>query len=133
MTFKEAFLCLEQGIEIKNPTAFPGQSFRKILGEGIKDQTGSIMATRLFKIKVEEKKGTIDGWEAAVETIEEIKEPPIGLSPRYLHIENRLNKISAAVNRYKKEELSPPLEWLEEFYELNAWLARYRINKNMKS
>ncbi len=57
---------------------------------------------------------------------------PIGLLPRKLHCEFRLNDIDAAIERYKSVNKSIPKEWVFERNELNAELLMLGLdNKNV--
>ena len=47
----------------------------------------------------------------------EIK-PPLGLRPRKLAIEERLNEVRAAILRYCEASLAIPIEWIEEYNSL---------------
>lgn len=61
--------------------------------------------------------------------VEQIKQPPIGLKPRWLVTVARLHEISAAIERYKEAGLPPNAEWYKEFFELHQWLLNYNATK----
>lgn len=44
--------------------------------------------------------------------------PPLGLKPRKLHDEDRLNEVRSAIRRYVVARLDVPAEWLTEYFEL---------------
>lgn len=44
--------------------------------------------------------------------------PPIGILPRYIHEEQRIESIKGAMNKYINENKKFPTEWLEEYNEL---------------
>jgi len=46
------------------------------------------------------------------------KKPPLGLTPRFIRDEQRLNEILAAIERYAAEKTPIPLEWVEEYNEI---------------
>ena len=48
----------------------------------------------------------------------ELKQPPIGLTPKYLHDEQRLDYIVQAMDRYMKARMKIPIEWMIEYNEL---------------
>ena len=52
----------------------------------------------------------------------ELKKPPLGLIPRYIHEQKvtreRVIEIWKAIERYQKEQKGIPLEWYEELSEL---------------
>lgn len=50
--------------------------------------------------------------------------PPRGLKPRKIHDEERANAIVKAIDRYLREDLPIPLEWVVEYNELHG-----RLNK----
>lgn len=43
-----------------------------------------------------------------------MKRPPLGLVPKFIWDEARLNEVEGAIKRYKAENLSIPTEWIEE-------------------
>lgn len=47
-----------------------------------------------------------------------IPKPPLGLKPRQIHEDERLEQIDAAIVRYLHDDKVVPLEWLEERNEL---------------
>lgn len=50
----------------------------------------------------------------SAEEVNPIREPPLGLKPRWLHDEQRLAEVDAAIERYTKERRIVPQEWLDE-------------------
>jgi hypothetical protein len=44
--------------------------------------------------------------------------PPLGIMPRYIHDEQRLNDLCLAINRYITGNKAIPIEWIEEYNEL---------------
>ena len=49
---------------------------------------------------------------------EKIKRPPLGLVPKFIIDEKRLNEIKKAIDRYMDENYKIPLKWIEEYNEL---------------
>lgn len=54
---------------------------------------------------------------------------PIGIKPKWIIAEQRVLEIQAAIKRYEDENLTVPLEWYEEQYELCLYLVRREISK----
>lgn len=48
-----------------------------------------------------------------------VQKPPIGLKPKYIHNEHRFAKVNNAIVRYLDAGLHIPVEWVEEYNELN--------------
>lgn len=46
------------------------------------------------------------------------KRPPLGLMPRIIHDENRMQAIEEAAGRYFLAQLDIPKEWVTEYKEL---------------
>jgi hypothetical protein len=46
------------------------------------------------------------------------KKPPLGLMPKRIHDESRLDEISEAIKRYIAEKKEIPIEWIEEYRSL---------------
>lgn len=44
--------------------------------------------------------------------------PPLGLRPRYIADEHRMNEIRCAVRRYMDAGLALPCEWIAEYNEI---------------
>jgi len=44
--------------------------------------------------------------------------PPIGLKPKWLSDEERLNEVIGAIIRYSDVKLKIPFEWIEEYNEI---------------
>lgn len=47
-----------------------------------------------------------------------VQPPPLGIKPRNLWLEDRLNDINAAIARYIEADSIIPFEWIEERNEL---------------
>lgn len=60
-----------------------------------------------------------------------MKQPPIGVKPRWLVVEARLHDLADAIKRYESAGELPLIEWYEEFYELEYWLKMRRL-KNLQ-
>ena len=59
-----------------------------------------------------------DAMEDEVETvIRKMVKSPLGLMPRQLHIESRMNDIREAIVRYQDAGMEIPQEWIEEWNE----------------
>lgn len=41
--------------------------------------------------------------------------PPIGLTPKFIHDQERMHEIFAAINRYNEAGVEIPNEWWQEF------------------
>lgn len=50
--------------------------------------------------------------------ITKIEKPPIGLIPKGIHKDIRINDICKAIERYSSKKLRIPIEWIEEYNEL---------------
>lgn len=50
--------------------------------------------------------------------MENSKTPPIGLTPRWLHNEKRIDEIIGAIKRYSEADIVPPIDWINELDEL---------------
>ena len=46
------------------------------------------------------------------------KKPPLGVKPRKLFIEERLNNLSEAISKYLKEYRDCPQNWIDEYNDL---------------
>lgn len=44
--------------------------------------------------------------------------PPIGIMPRYIWEEKRIDDIREAINRYSEKALPIPSQWIEEYNDL---------------
>jgi len=53
-----------------------------------------------------------------------IKEPPLGIKPRYIHEEERAIELGEAINRYTRAKFPIPIEWVEEYNEIRARLKK---------
>ena len=51
--------------------------------------------------------------------------PPVGLRPRWLADEHRLNEVDAALERYRQAGIEPPEEWLDERRDIEDRLLRH--------
>lgn len=49
--------------------------------------------------------------------------PPIGLMPRQIWEEKRLDEVASAIARYRNVNRSVPREWVEEYNELTERLS----------
>ena len=52
------------------------------------------------------------------ETEDTATRPPVGLKPRWLHIEHRISDINVAITRYIYAMYPIPEEWIKEYNEL---------------
>ena len=64
-------------------------------------------------------------WDCSQQNNQE--KPPIGLVPKIIRQEQRLNEIIEAINRYFEAKKRIPDEWIEEYHELI-----YQLNKTWK-
>ncbi|HZK00942.1 MAG TPA: hypothetical protein VFC79_13075 [Tissierellaceae bacterium] len=46
------------------------------------------------------------------------RDNPIGIMPRWLHIEQRLNKLNEVMQSYIDKNIAVPSEWVEEYIDL---------------
>ena len=53
-----------------------------------------------------------------MESANEIKKPPLGVPPRWLHDSNRAKEILDAIERYTDANMSIPKSWIEELQDL---------------
>jgi len=49
---------------------------------------------------------------------DQIKKPPIGLTPKFIHDEKRLNEVQGAIVRYYNAGLTIPIKWVKEYNKL---------------
>lgn len=54
----------------------------------------------------------------------ELKQPPIGIIPLFIHNEKRLKALNEAISRYKDAECKIPDEWLTEKSELEEYINK---------
>lgn len=54
-----------------------------------------------------------------------VQPPPLGLCPRWVVTEHRIQEIKDAINRYINEDKPVPVEWIEELRELLVWYRAY--------
>jgi hypothetical protein len=58
-----------------------------------------------------------------------IQKPPLGVPPKWLRQEQRLEELCEAVIRYQQDNLRIPDDWLEEIRDLaSELLARSKLN-----
>lgn len=74
-------------------------------------------------ISDEELQGTPDAdiprnKQATIVKKDEVERPPLGLTPRYIHDEGRLNNIKEAIIRYLEAGKAINPKWIEEYNEL---------------
>lgn len=50
--------------------------------------------------------------------MEDLKKPPLGLKPRWIHDSQRVEEILDAINRYTDANMPIPKVWLEELKDL---------------
>jgi len=63
----------------------------------------------------------------------EIKKPPLGVTPAFIHKEQRLDDIMQAMNRFNdfhNHTKLCPQEWLDEKHELEEWLLKFKASKS---
>lgn len=58
-------------------------------------------------------------------TIRPVK-PPVGIIPRYIRDEKRMNEIEEAITEYMKVAYPIPVEWIKEYNELCQTIKRGR-------
>jgi len=58
-----------------------------------------------------------------------VPKPPVGLKPKWLHDEQRLDEIKAAISRYTEKGEPIPQEWIEEYNSLIKTDKRYDRHK----
>lgn len=46
------------------------------------------------------------------------KKPPLGVKPRWLHDEQRLQDLGGAIYRYLSDKMPIKIEWVEEYNEI---------------
>lgn len=55
----------------------------------------------------------------------ELKKPPLGLEPRWIHDSKRAQDILDAIERYTDANMSIPKKWVEELKDLfNAYFGK---------
>jgi hypothetical protein len=54
--------------------------------------------------------------------------PPLGLKPRFIHEEQRLDAVRDAITRYIAAGYDVPMEWTEEFCDLKARIEKRKKN-----
>ena len=57
--------------------------------------------------------------------MEEIKQPPIGLIPRWMWLEQRLDSINSAIDRYKEANYVVDPEWVLEKGKIESELKEF--------
>jgi hypothetical protein len=61
-----------------------------------------------------------------------IRKPPLGVTPKWLRQEQRLEELCEAVIRYRQEALPVPADWLEEMRDLAGELlvrSKHQVEK----
>ena len=58
----------------------------------------------------------------------DLKQPPLGVSPRKIEAEHRLAKIKIAMSEYMVQNLEISLEWISEYNELIDYLRHEKDN-----
>lgn len=53
---------------------------------------------------------------------EQLKEPPLGIKPLFIHNEQRLDQLNAAIERYTNTGFPVPKEWISEKKSLEKYL-----------
>jgi len=61
------------------------------------------------------------------------KQHPIGVYPKWLAKEIRLQELLEAIARYEEAELPVSLEWQKEVLEIKLWLIRREIKKQYQT
>jgi len=57
--------------------------------------------------------------------VSELKKPPLGLEPRWVHDSRRVEDILDAIERYTDANMSIPKAWVEELKDLfNAYFRK---------
>ena len=56
------------------------------------------------------------------------EKPPLGIIPRHLHIEKRIDEIKFAIERYIAQKIPIPIEWFEEYNELVIKYRQIKFN-----
>lgn len=72
---------------------------------------------------IEVPEGSFSGSLLTREEMKENIKPPLGLTPKYIWEEKRLQEISEAIGRYAAISAQIPQEWLEEYNELAEKIA----------
>lgn len=49
---------------------------------------------------------------------EQPKKPPLGVKPRWLHDEQRLQDLGGAIYRYLSDKMPIQIDWIEEYNEI---------------
>ena len=52
----------------------------------------------------------------------EVEQPPLGLRPRFIATEQRIQEIKEACQRYREADYIIPTEWLTELCDLKQYL-----------
>lgn len=47
-----------------------------------------------------------------------LKQPPIGIKPKYIHDEQRFYELKLAIRRFLDASVEIPLEWINEYNDL---------------
>lgn len=54
---------------------------------------------------------------------------PVGITPKHIWVQLRIQEIREAIERYHEEKLPIPVEWSAELQELNTYMQHYHANK----
>lgn len=63
----------------------------------------------------------------------DVKKPPLGLIPKWIWIEQRLDAIAEAISRYKQAGWEVPQEWYEEHADHAHTLIKLNKQQNEKT
>lgn len=58
---------------------------------------------------------------------QEKERPPLGVYPRFLHDEKRMEHIAEAIERFTAVGKAVPLEWIEEYDELAERVQKRKV------
>lgn len=61
-----------------------------------------------------------------------LKEPPLGLVPKFIRQEQRLREVKEAICRYMLENYPLPEEWIFEYHELCEYVNNHVNNQEKK-
>jgi hypothetical protein len=87
----------------------------------IPDKDSQYESTEYWKGMFWEKEDALTFAEAItkkqnIKTAVKSKRPPTGTPPSFLYIDDRLEELKTAVNRYMTEEQGIPQKWIEEYH-----------------
>lgn len=66
-----------------------------------------------------------------INNLKSFRKPPLGITPEFLHKENRLEEIQAAILRYQEANAAIPVAWISEKKYLESWIIIHK--KNLKT